>query len=178
MRNYKTEIEIVKKVKKNNFKLIAIDGYIGFGKSKLATQLSKKLNFKIIHLDQYVNEKDNNYFKNLDYKKMSNDIKENEKIIIEGIQMFKILNKLDLSPNYFIFCTNEDFITEWKYYVDSETDFKKIINERISNINIIRELEGKTKIRKIDGFHYELDKYIFDYLPFENSDALYDFNKN
>ena len=177
MQYFKTEIEIIKKIKDNNFNIIAIDGYVGFGKSKLATQLSKELNFKIIHFDKYVNEKDNNYFKNINYKKISHDISDNENIIFEGIQMSKVLNRLTVKPDYVIFCTNEDFITEWKYYIDSETDFKKIIGARVNNVNIIRNLEGKNSIKKIDGFHYELDKYIFEYIPFENSDALYDYNK-
>lgn len=177
MQYYKRD-KIINIIKDNKFNIVAVDGYTSFGKSKLASYIAKETDSKIIHLDKFLTKNKKDYLQAVDLKKLAEEIYHNKKIVLEGVFMYKILEKIELKPDLFIFCTNEDFITEWKYYIDSEKSFNFLIKERVNNLNVIMELEGKPKINKIDPFHYELDKYIFDYVPFLNADVLYDYEKD
>lgn len=176
MPSFKTKNQIFELIANNDYRIIGIDGYVGYGKSKLAISLSKELDYSLIHLDKFLEKQDKVYFNNIDFKLLAKDIKKHDKVIIEGILLQKVFSKLNLNPNLLIFCTNDDFIDEWKYYIESNLTFDYLIKERINNINVINNLEGKKNISRIDQFHFELEKYIFDYIPFENADVLYDFN--
>lgn len=176
MSAFKNSEKILNQIKKNNYKIIAIDGPTGSGKSKLATYLAEKLNTSPIHLDKYLQNDDRNYYKKLDYDQIKNDILTKKHIIIEGILMLEVLKKLQIKPELTIFCSDQAFLEEWRFYIESEKSFDSIIEERINNINVIRTLEGKRKIEKLDKFHFEIDKYFFDYLPFDNADMLFDFS--
>ena len=173
---YKRE-KILDRIKEHKYNLIAIDGYTSFGKSKLASFIAREADYKVIHLDKFLSKDKKNYLQDVDIKALVNEISNYKKVVIEGVFMYKILNKLDLKEDLFIFCVNDDFITEWKYYVDNEKDFNSLIKERVNNLNVIRNLEGKPPVKTIDPFHYELDKYIFDYMPFLNADILYDYSQ-
>lgn len=176
MPRFKKRDEIKSLIQKNEFKIITIDGPTGSGKSKLATYLAEELNTSPIHLDKYLEENDKNYFRELNYVSIKKDIEKRNKIVIEGILMLEVIKKLKIKPDLKIFCTFEGFLDEWRYYIENDIPFNSIIDERINNINVIRALEGKKRIQKLDYFHYELDKYIFDFLPFDNVDILYDYS--
>jgi len=81
-------------------KKLLITGYTGSGKSTLSKTISKKYNVKLIELDkyikineQYVNKlknqnKINKYYQDTIDLHISKLLKSNEKLIIEGIQLF------------------------------------------------------------------------------------------
>ena len=117
-------IEQINIIHKNGIIIVGIDGYLGSGKTTLSNKLSKEFDFKLINLDEYENIKipnnlsENGYVNSRDYNKISSDIStallEGRNILIEGICLMEILNRIKIQSHLTIYVKRIDVNGKWK----------------------------------------------------------------
>lgn len=160
-------------------KVIAIDGYDGVGKTTLAKDIQRK-GYVVVNLDKFLSKKNTGiYFKYLNFVKIKKfiSLNQNKKLVIEGVMVFKVLERLGIKPEYSIYLTDSVWIYEWleeyggKY---SNLTFKEITKIEERDVNKLDKLlnPSKHKTYTLTGFRRELYKYTFDYAPWSMCDYV------
>jgi hypothetical protein len=91
-----------KEVSLGKFSIIAIDGHLGVGKTTIAKLLSNQLGFECIHLDNFLSQGKGLFVKNLDFLSLKLVLRKRP-VLIEGICMLEVLEKLDVSADLVIY---------------------------------------------------------------------------
>lgn len=94
--------EIAKQIRRTHASVIAIDGFPGVGKSTLAASLSALLTIRAVHLDDYLAHESLGFTDHLRYDALQCAL-EHRPVIVEGVCMLDVLDRLDLRPDQFIY---------------------------------------------------------------------------
>ena len=101
--------------------LIAVDGVHGSGKSTLAQAIGEKLGGRVISLDErYLEKHTGAYRSSIRYEVLREDIErfktEERALVIEGVCLLEILDKVDVSPDVAIYVKRID---QYGFWVDA-----------------------------------------------------------
>lgn len=136
-----TTVEAVSKyIEKNMNGIIAIDGELGAGKSTFTNEIAENLSVSVIHVDDFILERSGCYVEALNIDKLKQVINElGLPIIIEGVCLLDVLNKLHLTPSYHFFlfrdaktsyAANSLLVKEVRHYIQ-RTSAPKIATQRL-----------------------------------------------
>ena len=178
---------IVKLIENNDINIITIDGVDGSGKTTLASDISKQSSLKHIEIDDiYLVKNQGKYVDAIQYRRLKYDISwsmnNNQKLIIDGICILEILDKINIYPDLKIYVKK---ITDYNIWHDGiKFDYSKNVEVVLKQedeslkefIKIEAELEGKKpEIDKIkESIFHEIMRYHFKYQPNLKSDVIYE----
>lgn len=128
-------------------------------------------------VDDYLNKKSGKYFDFLNIEKLKRDIisiiDEGKNLVIEGVILHKVLNVLDIKPDYCIYITNGIWIYDWieehqgKY---SNLNISEIIALAESDVNKVNMfLNPNSKTYKMDGLRKEIYEYTYEFRPWNKA---------
>ncbi len=166
-RIYNTESELICALKSTSLhsqSIITIDGVDGVGKTTLSIKIAEVLCLSNIELDDFVQKNQDGYIKYIDYDRLLDRIISNKPVIIEGICIQQILNKIQVNSDVTVYVKVVDrygFCNGQIKYFPPNKSADEVINER-----------------KVKGFHvgYEEDVILYHYSfkPHENSDYIFE----
>lgn len=122
-------------LKRDQFNLIAIDGYCGQGKTFLAGKLSSNFEIPCIELDtsNYLHKNNGGYIDWIKYDHLKEELEKLQKgkksIIVEGICVLDILKKINFTPSIHIYIKK---LIGGKWPKDKYLDYSLNINDVIS----------------------------------------------
>jgi hypothetical protein len=162
-----------------NKKIICVDGEDGIGKSTSITpSIAKNIQSKIISIDKYLKKEKGGYIDFIKYKDLENDvlkaIKHNN-VIIEGVLLLKILERLKIKPNKFIYSTSQLWFDDWQEHKELNREFSDIIKKEESNCELFSNISNsdeKSKPYKLTNFRHEMYKYTYQYKPIDMADDV------
>lgn len=190
-------IESINEIEKDIFKkladiegqsiIISIDGKDGSGKSHLALCLCcRNENFIYFDLDtHYWSSKKLPYVENIDYEILKNNIhntlSDNEIVVIDGVCMLSILEKLSLNPTIAIYIKKVNDSGWWidgkefNYDLDLEEVFenKREVSRKWSELEGFDQNRDLKSVTDID-ISYEIIRYHFRHKPDKNADIIYE----
>lgn len=82
-----------------------MDGYLGAGKTAVATRLSLQTGYACIHLDDYLNPKKGGFVENLDLSSIKNASRGKRPLIIEGLCLLEVLGRLQINVDFLVYVT-------------------------------------------------------------------------
>jgi len=82
--------------------IIGVDGYLGAGKTTVATRLSKQTGYGCVHLDDYLNPHKGGVVENLDLSALQAAAGERP-LIIEGLCLLEVLERLQISADFLVY---------------------------------------------------------------------------
>lgn len=154
-----------------NKKIICIDGECGTRKTTtLAPVIAKKINANIISTDKYLKNAKQEYFKYIDFNLLKSDIlKSLEKgnVVIEGILLLKILEKIQLIPEKLIHAISDGSFDEYQF--NKNKNCTEIIKEAGKGLALISKNKKNIGLSK---FQKEVFKYYKEYRPVEKADDI------
>lgn len=175
--------EILEILKKNHYRLIAIDGVDGSGKSSLSKNISEELGYCHINLDEYLENNRGNFVKYIKYEVLENKIQSIKKaIIIEGVCVLAVLKNLGMRPDYLIYIKR---ISEFDFWKDDHLcDVKVDIDAFIENENlelqkfseVMSNIEGEEfnpENSKIPKLREEIIRYHYEFKPHKHANLVY-----
>ncbi|MFA6518009.1 MAG: hypothetical protein WCU83_12830 [Bacteroidia bacterium] len=94
--------------------------------------------------------------------------------IIEGILLLKVLERLELKADKFLYATKKDWFEDWKINEKSKKDSDIIIKDVESLTDFVDKLKNPEKQGpyKLGTFRTEMYRYTHDYKPMENADEI------
>lgn len=169
---------VFEKIKTDRPRLIGIDGINGVGKTSFAKEI-KKLGYKIISLDSFLIKKSGGYFEFIQFDKLAEVLKKNSQkyLVIEGVLLLKILERLKISAELFIYLTDSVWLYDW----DKEWDGKyttMTLEEIIKDVEqltdrVINATESRPRKYHMRGLIREVYEYSFDFRPWEKAHLIY-----
>src|SRR5437879_5862476 len=100
---------------------IGIDGADGSGKTYLAHEIGATLNLPVVSLDDFVEKERGNYAKYIRYSDLRAIVAQaHEGVIVEGICLLDVLNRLGLSADCLVYVKRCDGEGVW--YEDDDYD--------------------------------------------------------
>lgn len=166
---------VISNIRINGYRIIGIDGIDGAGKTTLAKEL-EKIGYLRISLDDYLVKKSGEYFKFLDLNKLKKDLKNKEKLVIEGVLLNKILNTIGVKTNYFIYLTDNIWLNDWLEEYDGKfllMSLEDIIKSEEILVNRINKVTNPTaKDYKMDGLRKEIYEYSYKQKPWLLADII------
>lgn len=168
---------ILQKIKHDRPLLVGIDGIDGVGKTSLSKKI-ETLGYFRISLDDFIKKKSGGYFEFVNYKKLMKMLisKNGQPIVIEGVLLLKILEKINVSLNYFVYVTDNVWLDDWneewqgKYTTMSLDEIICDVEQQTTKIS--RALDSSAKPYKMDGFRKEMYEYAFDYKPWNRAQEI------
>ncbi|WP_435274836.1 hypothetical protein ACMAZF_16485 [Psychrobium sp. nBUS_13] len=89
--------------------IIAIDGDLGGGKSIIANELSEKTQIPVVHVDDFLVPRTGRYVDSIQYLDLEKSIRKSGRpMIIEGICLLDVLNRIDLEHNQYFFIKRKE----------------------------------------------------------------------
>lgn len=176
MEDFKTLDELIEIISNSSYKIIGIDGFDQQGKTPLAKDIASKTDFKAIDVDDYFHKliTEGIFFDNLDLERLKEEILKNEKVVLSGIQLLKILKEIGLQADYLIYCDKGYHYSDWERYKQENLTFSEALDVERSNLQRIEQAMSNSNIPTvIKPYHIELLKYTYDYLPFRKADAFF-----
>ncbi len=161
-------IKSLKNLSLNSPSIISIDGVDGVGKSTIACKIAEELSVPHIEIDAFVQEQQGGYIKYIDYDRLGERIVHerisNQTIVVEGICVQQILNKLSLTSDVTVYVKVIDVYGFWTHQMrlfppDKSAD--EVINER------------KAKGFPL-GHEEDVIRYHYTYRPYENADYIFE----
>ena len=99
-----TAEDLCAEVSRKKASIIAVDGNPGVGKSTIATAISKYFGYICVHLDDYLDVGKGRFVANLNILRLENAVlKGGRPIIIEGLCLLEVLEKLGIQPDLVIY---------------------------------------------------------------------------
>jgi len=170
---------ILDAIGKKKPKILGIDGIDGVGKTAIAVKLDLEFGYVRVSLDDHLEKNQKGYFNFIDYKKLKSKIElcKGKFLVIEGVLLQKVLNKIGVKPNFMIYMSNIVWVYDWledfqgKYY---GLKLEEIIDEVEKGVNKLNEATTPdAKPYKMSGFRREIYEYTYAYLPWEKADLVY-----
>lgn len=166
IRIHKTEKDLISAVKNkllDSKSIISIDGVDGVGKTTLSSKIAKELSLSTIELDDFIQENQDGYVNFIYYDRLLEKIVSNKSVVIEGICVLQILNKIKIKPDASVYIKVVDrygFCNGQIKYYPYGRSADEVINDRKS---------------KGFGVGYEADviRYHYSFKPHENSNFIF-----
>jgi adenylate kinase family enzyme len=99
--------ELTKVISERRPQLIAIDGFLGAGKSTLAKRIAEDVEYRCINLDDFVPPNEGRFASNLDFSRLSESLKGDHLTIVEGVCVLSVLKRIGLKCDMLIFVVGE-----------------------------------------------------------------------
>lgn len=160
--------EIVNRVNSIGIKIITLDGKDNAGKSCLAKRLCADTEYIPIDLDddRYLHKNKGGFVDFIKHDNLVKDIRQstdaNKTVIISGICIQKVLDKLGIKPDLTLYCKR--LSSNGAVWYDGIMYFDYTQTED----DVIRNNRGKIAI------FYEIVRYHYEYKPDENCDMIYE----
>src|SRR5215831_4866876 len=95
---------LVKELKSRQPRIIGVDGSLGVGKTSLARKIAKQLHCVCLHLDSFLIVGQGSFMPSLRYERLHSAIaREKKMLVIEGICLMAVLERLSVAPDYLVF---------------------------------------------------------------------------
>ena len=156
-------IRSLKDLSLNSQSIISIDGVDGVGKSTLSCKIAEELCLPNIEIDNFVQEQQGGYIKYIDYDRLHDRIS-NQTIVIEGVCVQQILNKMSLTSDVSVYVKVIDVYGFWMHRMrlfPSDKSADEVINER------------KAKGFPL-GHEEDIIRYHYTFKPHENADYIFE----
>ena len=182
---------VIKKIKKEvcteQYQLISIDGRSGSGKTMLSTEITQQLNIEHINLDDddYLKKKQDEFVDAIKYGSLLSKIevarKENKPILIEGICIIKILERIKVIPTFKIY-VKKTIVggfwldgTDYDYTIPLENTLQRLEEElkKITEITSKIDKEDISENCTKEGITIETLRYHYEYHPDLEADLIY-----
>jgi hypothetical protein len=155
-----------------NYRIIAIDGDSGVGKTTLAKYLRDELHCRLISLDSHIQSNQNSFINSFDINKLSKSIKDtiNDKVIIEGVCLLHFLSLIEIGYDVLVYCRHiSAFNGEWydsiSLNIDNPDEYQVEINK----------IKQDIKRLNLSNLKLEIIEYHYKYRPYEKCNYI--FNK-
>jgi len=162
--------KLKEEIERNRCNIIGIDGLDGTGKALLAKKLENMLKANRISLDSCLDRNKGSYRDHIDYIRLKQDldsfITRRSLLIIEGVLLLEILNKINIVPSKIIYVEPMDNSTK-KY------DFERIMKEELSDLLEYYNCEQKKWPNLNFRFQKEVVEYHKKYNPVEKVDLKF-----
>ena len=142
--------------------IISIDGVDGVGKTTLSTKIAKELRLSNIELDDFVQENQGGFIDYIDYDRLLDRIISNKPVVVEGICILQILNRIQIKPGMSVYIKVVDkygFCNGQIKYFPHDKTADEVINDR------------KSKGYSV-GYEEDLIRYHYSFIPHEKSDYI------
>lgn len=97
-------IDLIESLNGEGKGIIAIDGDLGGGKTRLANTLSEKMQIPILHLDDFLIPRTGRFLDSINYLDLEEGIrKAGFRVIIEGICLLDVLERIDVKHSQYFF---------------------------------------------------------------------------
>lgn len=158
--------------------IVGIDGIDGVGKTSIAKDI-EKLGYIRISLDEYLRKKSGGYYEFIEFDKLQSKLLEcaGKFIVIEGLLLQKILERVQIKVNYLIYATDSVWIYDWseewqgKYSTMSLEDIIKDTEHITSRVS--KALDPSAQPYKMDGLRREIYEYTFHYKPWGKAQIVF-----
>lgn len=175
--------EIVRKLKSKHFRLIAIDGVDGSGKSRLASKLANKLGYVHINLDDYLEKHRGGFLGHIKYELLKTKMENIEvPIIIEGVCLLAVLKKLKKDPDLLIYVKRMSDDGWWRDegICEVSKDIHEFISKEINGLKKFSELEAKMEGKELDPeeckipeLREEIIRYHHEFRPHKKANIVF-----
>jgi uridine kinase len=175
--------DITKKLKRGDFSLIGIDGIDGSGKSTLAKRLSTELSYVHIELDNYIEKYRGRFVQHIKHDEVREKIKKAQSsVIVEGICLFKVFEKLKMSPDLSIYIKkmSDDGLWQDESKCNVQGDIDKFMTEMKKAFGKFVDVDagieggllesGKTSFSELVE---EIIRYHYEHKPHLKADLIY-----
>jgi len=169
--------EVIQKILKECPRIIGIDGVDGAGKTTFAKRIAKH-SYHRVSIDSYLDKKQDGYFNFLKFEKLKSNLNKlgDNFVIIEGALLLKVLDIINISPNFLIYMDDNVWLDDWfedygGKYCDKKLD--EIIAEEEKMVNrVVQATDPGSKEYKMDGFRKEIFEYSFKYKPWNKANII------
>lgn len=171
--------EFASAIDKAGVRLVGLDGENGIGKSTaIAPILREALGGKIISVDDFLNKDKGGYEDYVNYDGLKNEIEtrlSSGVVILEGVLLLKILERIALVPDKLYYATGEVWYLEWQDYDASGKTLDLIIQQKERDIDTIDKMlyPNRTNEYRLKGLYPELYRYTYDYKPTKRADSVF-----
>jgi len=162
-----TENELIAALKNISFdskSIVSIDGVDGVGKTTLSSKIAQELCISNIELDDFVQKNQNGYINHIDYDRLLKKIITDKPVVVEGICVLEILNRIQIKPDVSIYIKVVDrygFCNGQIKYCPPAKSADEVINER------------KSKGFSV-GYEEDVIRYHYSFKPHEKSDYIFE----
>ena len=166
-----TLIESIENLSLKSPSIISIDGVDGVGKSTLACKIAEELSLPHVEIDTFVQDQQGGYIDYIDYDRLSERIGEsaiaNQVIIVEGICVQEVLNKLSLNVHAKVYVK---IIDNYGFWIDQIRFFPPDKSAE--------EMIAERKAKRFSLGHVEdIIRYHYTFKPHENADYIFERRK-
>ncbi|MDP3764609.1 MAG: hypothetical protein Q8Q95_03245 [bacterium] len=170
--------ELLWELKNKSPHIVGVDGETGVGKStKIAQCIRDRFGGIIVSVDNYLEKDKGEYIDYINYRSLCQDLstfaKQSEPLIIEGIMLLDILEKVDINQDYLIYACRSMWLDDWTGEYGNYFNcgsLEEIIKQQESIVKIIDpkyRMGGGTK---------EIYEYTHRQKPFLRADAIWIFD--
>jgi uridine kinase len=162
--------------------LTGVDGIDGSGKSWLASQLSKELAWLHINLDNYLDKNLGRYVNHVHYDAVRRELdKAKEPIIIEGVCLLAVLERLQRRLDTFIYVKRVSHYGSWRDEDDCSVseDIEEFMNRKQEDLQKFVAMEAHLEGRETpNGVVFpqlaeEIIRYHYEHRPHEKANIVY-----
>jgi len=169
--------EIINKFAELKPSIVVIDGEDGVGKTtKIAPLIATALNGKIFSTDNYLNKNSGGYVDFIDFEKLKREILEVEKnkpIVLEGLMMLLILERLEMFADYYIYAGSNVWVDEWLREGGNYTKtFAEVVLKEEEKVNFVNKAINSALKWKMSGLRKEIYQYTYESNPFKKSHSI------
>lgn len=152
-------------------RLVAVDGAHGSGKSHLAGELGALLEMEVVHLDDFVARNQREYVQHIDFSSVSAALAVGGALIVEGICVLQILDRLGMEPDAFVYVKR----VAHGYWLDEDHfDPQMPIEDHLAGIReSIRPLAEMLGESGELGLAEEVIRYHAEYRPHERATIVF-----
>ena len=175
--------EIATKLKSKDFRLIAIGGVDGSGKTILASKLANMLGYVHINLDDYLEKHRGGFLGHIKYELLKTKIENIEvPIIIEGVCLLAVLKNLKKDPDLLIYIKSMSDYGRWRDEAICEVieDIDEFISKEENDLIKFCELEAKMEGKELDPdeckipeLREEIIRYHHEFRPHKKANIVF-----
>jgi hypothetical protein len=176
--------QLVDKVRTANASLIGIDGIDGSGKTTLSKKIADELGYIQIKLDDYVDRNCGTFVEHIRYDELRSSIHSTHApIIIEGVCLLAVLEKLQRKADLFIYVRRISDYGSWRDEdkCDIIGDVDELILKEKETHRMFCEAEARIEGKNFDSnacdippLIEEIIRYHHGYAPHMRADIIYD----